>query len=136
MQNEVSFTVFLSDSYEKSLEKVTEALKSEGFGVLTSIDVSATLKKKIDVDFRQYSILGACNPPLAHKALMSDPLVGLVLPCNVTVEEADNGTKVNLINPKVMLLGFPAFAENEALNEVAADAHQRLERVAKLLETS
>ncbi|HAY83410.1 MAG TPA: ABC transporter ATP-binding protein [Chloroflexi bacterium] len=131
MENEISFSVSLPDSYEKALEKVTAALKNEGFGVLTEIDVKATLKKKIDVDFRRYSILGACNPPLAHKALQSDPLVGLLLPCNVTVEETENGSIVNLVNPKSMLLANPLLAENEVLNEVALDAFARLERVAK-----
>ena len=136
MQHEISFTVTLTDRYEKAIELVTEALKSEGFGVLTEIDVKATLKKKIDVDFRQYSILGACNPPLAHKALQNDPLVGLMLPCNVPVEEVERGTVVNLINPKAMLLSNPLLAENEALIEVAEDAYSRIERVAKTLESS
>jgi uncharacterized protein (DUF302 family) len=136
MQNELSFTVILSESYDEAFQKVTEALKKEGFGVLTEIDVKATLKKKIDVDFRKYSILGACNPPLAHKALQSDPLVGLMLPCNVTVEEIENGTKVNLVNPISMLLANPLLADNEALKEVATDAYQRLERVAKDLSQS
>lgn len=136
MQNEISFTVILPDSYEDALQQVTEALKKEGFGVLTEIDVKATLKKKIDVDFRKYSILGACNPPLAHKALQSDPLVGLMLPCNVTVEEVENGTMVNLVNPISMLLVNPLLADNEAIKEVATDAYNRLERVAKDLTQS
>jgi uncharacterized protein (DUF302 family) len=134
MQNELSFEVILSDNYEQALEKVTNALKSEGFGVLTKIDVKATLKEKINADFRKYSILGACNPPLAHKALQNEPLVGLMLPCNVTVEETDRGAKVNLVNPKAMLLANPLLAENQALVEVAMDALSRLERVAKVLE--
>jgi len=136
MQNEISFTVILPDSYEDALQQVTEALKKEGFGVLTEIDVKATLKKKIDVDFRKYSILGACNPLLAHKALQSDPLVGLMLPCNVTVEEIENGTMVNLVNPISMLLVNPLLADNEAIKEVATDAYNRLERVAKDLTQS
>ena len=136
MQNELSFTVILPDSYEDALQKVTEALKKEGFGVLTEIDVKATLKKKIDVDFRKYSILGACNPPLAHKALQGDPLVGLMLPCNVTVEEVENGTMVNLVNPISMLLVNPLLADNEAIKEIATDAYNRLERVAKDLNPS
>lgn len=111
------------------MEIVTDALKAEGFGVLTEIDVKATLKKKIDADFRQYAILGACNPPLAHKALQSDPIVGLMLPCNVTVEAIDEGTLVNLVNPKAMLLTNPMLADNQALVEVANDAYDRLKRV-------
>jgi len=127
--NDISFKVLLKDDYESAIEKVTEALKAEGFGVLTDIDVKATLKKKIDVDFRQYAILGACNPPLAHKALQSDPIVGLMLPCNVTVEAVDEGTLVNLVNPKAMLLTNPILADNDALTEVANDAYDRLLRV-------
>lgn len=133
MQNEISFTVNLPNEYDQALEIVTEALKAEGFGVLTEIDVKTTLKNKIDVDFRKYTILGACNPPLAHKALQSEPLIGLMLPCNVTVEEFEGGTKVNLINPKAMLLSNSLIAENEALIEIASDAYQRIERVAEAL---
>jgi len=135
MRNEISFTITVPEAYEQAMVTVTDALKSEGFGVLTEIDVKATLKKKIDVDFRQYSILGACNPPLAHKALQSDPQVGLLLPCNVTVEEIEGGTRINLINPKTMLLSNPLLAENKILNEVALDAYARLERVARILES-
>ena len=131
--NEIAFQVVLKENYETSLEKVTEALKAEGFGVLTSIDVKATLKKKLDQDFRQYTILGACNPPLAHKALENEPLVGLMLPCNVTVEETKGGTLVSLVNPKTMLLSSPLFGSNQALVEVATDAYDRFERVHQAL---
>jgi uncharacterized protein (DUF302 family) len=133
MLEEISFQVQLSAPYEKALEKVTEALKTEGFGVLTEIDVKATLKKKIDADFRPYAILGACNPPLAHKALQTEPIIGLMLPCNVTVEATDEGSLVHLINPKAMMLSNPLLQDNEALAEVANDAYQRLQRVAELL---
>jgi uncharacterized protein (DUF302 family) len=136
MIEEISFQVQLSDPYEKALEKVTEALKTEGFGVLTEIDVKATLKKKIDADFRPYAILGACNPPLAHKALKTEPIIGLMLPCNVTVEATDQGSLVNLINPKAMMLSNPLLQDNAALEEVANDAFQRLKRVAELLEAN
>ena len=102
----------LSDPYEQALEKVTAALKTEGFGVLTEIDVRATLKKKLDKDFRPYAILGACNPPLAHKALQNDPIIGVLLPCNVTVEANQQGSLVNLVNPKVMLLSHPLLKDN------------------------
>lgn len=132
MEN-IAFTVQLPDNYETALEKVTAALKEEGFGVLTEIDVKATLKKKLDKDFRKFVILGACNPPLAHKALESEPLIGLLLPCNVTVEESETGTLVNLVNPKMLLLSNPEMAKIPALEEVATDAYARLLRVSEAL---
>jgi uncharacterized protein (DUF302 family) len=135
MSDKISFQVQISAPYEQVLPKVIDALKTEGFGVLTEIDVRATLKEKIDADFRQYAILGACNPPLAHKALLADPSVGLMLPCNVTVEENESGTLVSLINPKSMLLSHPLMQDNQALAEIANDAYQRLERVADFLRT-
>lgn len=133
MSDELSFRVELSDSYEEALEKVAEALKNEGFGVLTEIDVKQTLKKKIGADFRKYIILGACNPPLAHKALQNEPLIGLMLPCNVTVEETDSGSLVNILNPNTLLLSNKTLAENDVVCEVAADAYVRLVRVKEAL---
>ena len=133
MLDQISFQVQLSDPYEQALEKVTSALKTEGFGVLTEVDVRATLKEKLDADFRPYAILGACNPPLAHKALQSEPIIGLMLPCNVTVEAVEEGTLVNLINPKAMMLSNPLLKDSPALEEVANEAYQRLERVAQVL---
>ncbi len=133
MLDNISFQVMLKEDYPQAVEIVTEALKAEGFGVLTSIDVKDTLKKKLDTDFREYAILGACNPPLAHKALQAEPLIGLMLPCNVTVEAVEGGTQVNLVNPKTMLLSNPTLAENTAVQEVAADAYDRLQRVYKAL---
>ncbi len=120
----------LSLSYEQTLEKVTEALKAEGFGVLTNIDVKETMKKKLDADFRKYAILGACNPPLAHRALSARPDVGLLLPCNVIVYEDGDGTVVNIIDP----LSMTNFIQDPALDSVAAEARQRLERVAQALQ--
>lgn len=116
-------------SYEAALEKVTAALKAEGFGVLTSIDVKETMQKKLEVDFRKYTILGACNPPLAHRALSALPEVGLLLPCNVIVYEDGAETVVNIIDP----LSMTNFIQDPALDSVAAEAHQRLERVAAAL---
>ena len=134
MTQPLTFQISLTDPYETAVNKVTAALKDEGFGVLTSIDVKDTLKKKIDADFRRYIILGACNPPLAHQALQSEPLVGLLLPCNVTVEEADYGALVSIINPDAMLSIQP-LADNEVVSQVAAEARRRLERVAMALES-
>ncbi len=132
MSQPLTFQISLSDDYEAAVEKVIAALKAEGFGVLTTIDVKETLKKKIDVDFRRYVILGACNPPLAYRALQSDPRVGLLLPCNVTVEESDNGSLVSIVNPDAML-NVEALADNADIKAVASEARARLERVAAAL---
>ncbi|MDX1616873.1 MAG: DUF302 domain-containing protein [Candidatus Promineifilaceae bacterium] len=127
----IGLTITLDDDFESALTKVTEALKTEGFGILTEIDVKATLKKKLDEEFRPYRILGACNPPLAHQALNANPDVGLLLPCNVTVDQVAPGrVKVSLLNPMVMVDNF----SEPALKEVATEATARLERVANMLE--
>lgn len=123
--------VTLRTTYAEALEKVTAALKSEGFGVLTEIDVKETMKKKLDVDYRPYKILGACNPPLAHRSLSAAPEVGLLLPCNVTVMQNDDGSiLVSMIDPLMMAAVLP----NPELKSVAAEARARLERVARSLE--
>ena len=110
-------------SYEEALQQVTEALQKEGFGVLTEIDVKATLKKKLDVDFRKYKILGACNPPLAHRALIAEPLIGLLLPCNVTVFEEDDGTiNVSFIKPSEMF----KVVENDQMSDLAQEVERKL----------
>ena len=113
--------------YDVAVERVREELSKEGFGILTEIDVRATFKKKLDVDFRPYVILGACNPPLAYRALSMEPDIGLLLPCNVIVYagETPDGTNVVAIDP-VVQLGITGNAE---LRSVADDVHQRLERV-------
>lgn len=129
MSNSLGHIVKLQTDYETALQKVTDALKAEGFGVLTEIDVKATLKKKLDVDFRPYKILGACNPPLAYRALTAAPEVGLLLPCNVTVAQADDGVEVSLVDP-ISMLGFVAHPD---LEPVAEEARQRLARVAQAL---
>lgn len=116
--------------YEEAVAKVTEALKEEGFGVLTEIDVKATLKQKLGEEFRKYVILGACNPPLAHRALSANLDVGLLLPCNVVVYEEGAGSVVAIADP-VTLLGVISASE---LEPVAQEARQRLERVAKALQ--
>jgi uncharacterized protein (DUF302 family) len=127
---ELGFQSTLSLPYEAALEKVTSALKAEGFGVLTSIDVKETMKKKLDVDFRKYTILGACNPPLAHKALTARPDVGLLLPCNVIVYEEGNTTVVNIIDP----LSMTNFIQDPVLESVAEEARQRLKRVSDAIQ--
>jgi uncharacterized protein (DUF302 family) len=130
----LGFEVFLDQDYESALEIVTQALKTEGFGVLTKIDVRATLKEKLGADFRPYAILGACNPPLAHRALTTDGSAGLMLPCNVTVEAAESGgSLVRIANPETMLQ-TGGLNENAALRTVAAEARERLERVARRLD--
>lgn len=127
----LGMSTHLDTDFDTAVERVTAALKDEGFGVLTEIDVKATLKKKIDVDFRPYKILGACNPPLAHKALSAAPEVGLLLPCNVTVSLEDNGrVLVSIIDPELML----GVVDAPALADVACDARERLARVVTALE--
>lgn len=127
---ELGFQSTLNLPYESALEKVTDALKAEGFGILTSIDVKETMKKKLDVDFRKYTILGACNPPLAHKALTARPDVGLLLPCNVIVYEEGNTTVVNIIDP----ISMTNFIDDQSLVAVANEAHQRLKRVSDAIQ--
>ncbi|MCX6057872.1 MAG: DUF302 domain-containing protein [Chloroflexi bacterium] len=127
---ELGFQSTLNLPYESALEKVTDALKAEGFGILTSIDVKETMKKKLDVDFRKYTILGACNPPLAHKALTARPDVGLLLPCNVIVYEEGDTTVVNIIDP----MSMTNFIQDPALEAVADEARQRLKRVSEAIQ--
>jgi uncharacterized protein (DUF302 family) len=113
-------------TYEQAIEKVTEELRKEGFGVLTEIDVKDTLKKKLDVDFRRYKILGACNPPLAYKALQTEETIGVMLPCNVIVQETPQGkVQVSAINPMVAM----QTVGNPKLSEVAAEVSSKLARV-------
>ncbi|MFO7311864.1 MAG: DUF302 domain-containing protein [Bacillota bacterium] len=110
-------------SYDEAVAKVRDTLKEQGFGVLTEIDVAATLKQKLDVDFgRRYIILGACNPPLAHRALSQELELGLLLPCNVIVYEDGDETVVAAVEPHAML----SVVSNEALKEVADEATRRL----------
>jgi uncharacterized protein (DUF302 family) len=102
-QERYYFRTRLNLPYSEAIEKTREALAVEGFGVLTEIDVKATLKEKLDVDFKPYTILGACNPLLAHRVLQADGQIGLLLPCNVVVQEADGRSEVSAINPEVAM---------------------------------
>ncbi len=117
-------TKVVDGSYEDTVEKVTEELKKVGFGILTTIDVKETLKKKIDADFRKYIILGACNPNLAHRALQSEIEVGLLLPCNVIVYEEEEGrTTVSILNPEII---SEVAKDSAALKEVSSEAKSLL----------
>ncbi len=129
-QTRIGTTLQIKSDFDSALARVTEALKAEGFGVLTEIDVKETMKKKLNVDFRPYKILGACNPPLAHRALTAAPEVGLLLPCNVTVSQVGDGVvEVGLVDPLAML----GVVRNPALEPVAQEARARLDRVAASL---
>ncbi len=122
--------VNLNVDYETAITQTVDALKVEGYGVLTEIDIKETFKKKLGVDFPSYKILGACNPSLSHRALTAAPEVGLLLPCNVTVRQLENGvTEVAFIDPIVMM----SVINNPSLESVAAEARARLERVAQSL---
>ncbi len=117
-------------SFDTAIDKVTEALKAEGFGILTDIDVKATLHKKLDIDFRPYRILGACNPPLAHEALEIEDKVGVLLPCNVVVQETKPGeVEVSAMDP----VGAMEAIGNDKLTDLAKRVKERLNRVLKAL---
>ncbi len=122
---DIALRTHMNLPYEQALERITTALQAEGFGVLTEIDVQTTLKKKLNVDFRRYAILGACNAPVAHQALTTELEIGLLLPCNVIVYEDDTGTVVSILDPQVLV----TLSGNTALQSPMADAHARLARV-------
>lgn len=133
MTDQLGFTVQLKTDFDTAIQRVTNALKVEGFGVLTEIDVKETLKKKIDVDFRPYKILGACNPTLSHRALTAAPEVGLLLPCNVTVSQEGEGViAVSIVDPIAML----GVVRHPELESVASEARAKLERVADALKNN
>ncbi len=129
MANPLAFQVSLQLPVEAAEAKVTEALRAEGFGVLTRINVRTTLREKLGEEFRPYLILGACNPSLAHRALTGEPLIGLLLPCNVTIEQQGNESLISIANPEA-LLTVGSLADSAVVCQVAAEARQRLERVA------
>jgi uncharacterized protein (DUF302 family) len=135
MQNttKYGFGASVDMPYDAAVERTRAALADEGFGVLTEIDVRATLKKKLDVDFRPYIILGACNPPLAHQALTAEPEIGLLLPCNVIVyEESEGRSVVSVMDPEAAL----GLTGNDAIKPLASDVRARLERMLQAVRTS
>ncbi|MEQ9006538.1 MAG: DUF302 domain-containing protein [Ekhidna sp.] len=109
-------------SFEEAIQKVTEALKEEGFGILTEIDVKETLKKKLDEDFRPYKILGACNPPFAHKALLAEDKIGAMLPCNVIVQQTDDGIEIAAVDPVASMQAV----QNKDLEGIAEEIQSKL----------
>ncbi len=128
MEYHISKTV--KGTFDNVISKVKDELKKEGFGVLTEIDIKNTLKNKLDVDFRKYTILGACNPGYAHNALMAEDKVGTMLPCNVIVQEKEDGQiEVSAVNPKASMMAI----ENKKLEQLATDVTQKLRNVVEAL---
>ncbi|TQD36984.1 DUF302 domain-containing protein [Haloflavibacter putidus] len=119
-------TTLKNASFKEAIEKTTEALKKEGFGVLTEIDLKATLKKKLDADFYNYTILGACNPKMAYEALKAEDKIGTMLPCNVIVQEKELGTvEVSAVDPAASMTAV----ENDELGEIAKDVQEKLAKI-------
>ncbi|WP_423819477.1 DUF302 domain-containing protein [Salinimicrobium sp. TIG7-5_MAKvit] len=120
------FTTTLKQDFDTAIQKVTEELKKEGFGILTEIDVKETFKKKLDVDFRKYRILGACNPKMAHQAISAESRIGTMLPCNVIVQETGDGTiEVSAVDPVASMQAV----KNDTLGDVATQVREKLKKV-------
>jgi uncharacterized protein (DUF302 family) len=128
----IGHTINLEGGFDAALERVTKALADEGFGVITRIDMDSTFKEKLGVEFRRYTILGACNPQLAHRAVSDVPEIGLMLPCNVTVEEVGSGVRVRLLDAEQMISGS-GMGDSDTLKDLASDAGARLSGVAAAL---
>jgi uncharacterized protein (DUF302 family) len=126
INKEYYFTKIVALDFNSAIEKVTEELKNEGFGVLTEIDVKATMKKKLDIDFRNYKILGACNPPFAYKALTEEDKIGTMLPCNVVVQEHESGkVEVTAVDPVASMKAI----QNPGLAPIALEIQEKLRKV-------
>ena len=120
------FSKTVDDDFDTAIKKVTEELKKEGFGILTQIDIKDTLKKKLDVDFKKYCILGACNPQFAYEALQAEDKTGTMLPCNVIVQEHENGkVEISAVDPAASMMAV----ENDSLGTVATQVREKLKRV-------
>ncbi|MEO5500760.1 MAG: DUF302 domain-containing protein [Ginsengibacter sp.] len=120
------FSKTVNDDFDTAIEKVTDELKKEGFGILTQIDVQQTLKEKLDVDFKKYKILGACNPHFAHQALLAEDTIGTMLPCNVIVREVQNGqVEISAVDPVASMMAI----KNEKLGVVANEVREKLKKV-------
>jgi uncharacterized protein (DUF302 family) len=120
------FSKTVNDDFDTAIKKVTEELKKEGFGILTQIDIKDTLKKKLDVDFKKYSILGACNPQFAYEALQAEDKIGTMLPCNVIVQEHENGkVEISAVDPAASMMAV----KNDSLGNVATQVREKLKRV-------
>jgi uncharacterized protein (DUF302 family) len=134
MEN-LSYNAELSTSFDEAIEQVTDALKTEGFGIISRIDMHTTFKEKLDIDMPPHTILGACNPKLAHKAVTAMPEASLMLPCNVTVQQLDDQVAiVRIVSPEVMMAGA-GLDDNPDIKEVGTEANVRLKRVANALNT-
>lgn len=117
-------TVLKNKSFDQAIDLITESLKEEGFGILTEIDIKETMNKKLDVDFRPYRILGACNPPFAHEALMAEDKIGTMLPCNVIVQELDEGIEIAAVDPVASMQSVG----NDSLTKIATEVRDRLKK--------
>ena len=116
----------VTDDFDTAISSVTEELKKEGFGILTEIDIKETLKKKLDVDFRKYKILGVCNPHFAHQALLAEAMIGTMLPCNVIVQEGKNSTvNISIVDPVASMMAV----KNDKLGDLATEVREKLQRV-------
>jgi uncharacterized protein (DUF302 family) len=130
--SELKFELHLDAPHDEAIRRVTDALQAQGFGVLTRIDLHEAFKAKLGVEFRAYTVLGACNPQLAHRAVNARPEVGLLLPCNVTVEADGMGSRVRIVNPET-LLDVDGLSKDAEIRAVGAEAADRLRRVAEEL---